>query len=136
MELLVPIFICCELPIAIVAIVFWSRINADNKRSQVLIKAIDANNNIDADKLAEALRQPRKTAKEILHGRLLKGCIFSLGGLACMIMSVINYLNREPGSSMDSVEIPGLCGGIMLALGISFLIVYFVTRKQLPEKED
>ncbi len=53
-----------------------------------------------------------------------------------MIMSVINYLNREPGSSMDSVEIPGLCGGIMLALGISFLIVYFVTRKQLPEKED
>ena len=63
--ILVPIFICVVLPVAIVAIIYWERVNNDNKRTQVLIKAIEANNDIDADKLAEALAKPRKTAKEI-----------------------------------------------------------------------
>ena len=71
--ILVPIFLCVVLPVAIVAIIYWEKINSTNKRTQVLIKAIEANNGINADKLAEALSGQRKSAKEILNGRLLRG---------------------------------------------------------------
>ena len=57
--LLVPIFICVVLPVAIVFIVSWVKMNGDNKRAQVILKAIESNNNIDADKLAESLRKPK-----------------------------------------------------------------------------
>ncbi|MDE6100355.1 MAG: hypothetical protein K2G01_04865, partial [Paramuribaculum sp.] len=69
---LVPIFVGVVLPIAIVAITAASKINNDNKRSKVLIKAIESNCGIDADKLAEALQKPKKTAREILNLRLLR----------------------------------------------------------------
>lgn len=73
MEFLVPIAICAIMPISIVFLVFMSQMNADNKRAKILIKAIEANNNIDADKLAAALEKPKKTAREILNGRLQIG---------------------------------------------------------------
>lgn len=57
---LVPIFICVVLPVAIVAIVFAAMSNRDNKRSQVLIKAIESNSGLDAAKLVEALQTPQK----------------------------------------------------------------------------
>ena len=41
--ILVPIFLCVVLPVAIVAIIYWEKINSTNKRTQVLIKAIEAN---------------------------------------------------------------------------------------------
>ncbi len=135
-DILVPIFICVVLPVAIVAIIYWERVNNDNKRTQVLIKAIEANNDIDADKLAEALAKPRKTAKEILNGRLLKGCIFTLIGVACEIFALVAYFSHDAYTSMDSIEVPGIIGGISLAIGISFLVVYFVTRKQISGTND
>ena len=70
---LIPIFICVVLPVLIVWIVFRAAMNNDNKRAEVLIKAIEANNGIDADRLADALGKPRKTAREILNLRLLLG---------------------------------------------------------------
>lgn len=76
-SIIVPIFVCVVLPVAIVAIVYAASINSDNQRSKVLIKAIESNCGIDADKLAEALQKPKKTAREILNLRLLRGCIFS-----------------------------------------------------------
>lgn len=135
-EILVPIFICVVLPVAIVAITGWTRINSDNKRTQVLIKAIEANNDIDADKLAEALAKPRKTAKEILNGRLLKGCIFTLIGVACEIFALVAYCFHDADTSMDTIEMSGIAGGISLAVGISFLVVYNVTRKQIFGTDD
>ena len=47
---LIPIFICVVLPVLIVWIVFRATMNNDNKRAEVLIKAIEANNGIDADR--------------------------------------------------------------------------------------
>lgn len=136
-DILVPIFICVVLPVAIVAIIYWQRVNNDNKRTQVLIKAIEANNDIDADKLAEALAKPRKTAKEILNGRLLKGCIFTFIGVCCEIFALVEYFSQDADTSFwDSIEAFGVIGGISLAIGISFLIVYFVTRKQISGTDD
>lgn len=134
-NILVPIFICVVLPVSIVLITSLCKINSDNKRSQIIMKAIEANNNIDADKLAESLKKPVKTAREILNLRLLRGCIFSFAGLGLFFASYFAYGNGASAES-DPVFIPLMFGGASLAVGISYLIVYAVTRKQVnPDSE-
>lgn len=131
-DILIPIFICVVLPVAIVAIVFAATINNDNKRAKVLIKAIESNCGIDADKLAEALQKPKKTAREILNQRLLRGCIFSFIGLALCIVGIVSFYYIG-ALSEDSFTVPLVFGGASLAIGLSYLVVYFVTRKQIKD---
>ena len=123
---LVPIFVC------VVAIIAATKMNNDNKRSKVLIKAIESNCGIDADKLAEALQKPKKTAREILNNRLLLGCIFSFVGLALCIVGIVS-LCMGTEFSADPVTVPLVFGGASLAVGLSYLVVYLVTRKQIKD---
>lgn len=129
---LVPIFVCVVLPVAIVAIVFAAAMNNDNKRAKVLIKAIESNCGIDADKLAEALQKPKKTAHEILNLRLLRGCIFSFIGIALCTVGIVS-LCMGTEFSADPVTVPLIFGGVSLAIGLSYLVVYSVTRKQIKD---
>lgn len=126
---LVPIFVGCILPIAVVAISSVSRIMADKEKTRIIIKAIESGN-IDTDKLVESLRKPAKTPREILNLRLLRGCIFSLVGLALMIVGLVSFASGTDFGS-DPVTVPMLFGGASMAVGMSYLVVYFVTRKEV-----
>lgn len=126
---LTPIFICVALPISIVYIVFRSITNRENKRAEILIKAIETNNGIDVDKLAESLNRRSKTHRELLNLRLLRGCMFTLVGFAFLIYGI--YI---PEVSMMNTSF--LIGAILTAIGISYLIVYFITRKQVEDSES
>lgn len=133
-SILIPIFVCVVLPVSIVAIVFKASINSDNKRAQVLIKAIESNCGINTDKLAEALRKPKKTAREILNLRLLRGCIFSLIGLGFLVIVILS-LTTKTSLYYDPSYLPFsliICIP-SLAIGISYLTVYFATRKQIKD---
>lgn len=125
-DILVPIFVCVVLPVAIVLIVFLASMNSDNKRAKVLIKAIESNNGIDADRLAEAFKKPVKTARE----SLLRGCIFTFIGLALAIFGIID------SDSYNTIEdnMGLMLGGISLAIGISYLVVFFVTRRNVNDE--
>lgn len=131
-DILVPIFVCVVLPVAIVGIYYWSQINAENKRAEILMKAIEANCGPDADKLAEALQKPRKTAREILNLRLLRGCMFTFVGLGLCIVGIVSACMGTEFAS-DPVMVPLVFGGASLAIGLSYLVVYFVTRKQVND---
>ena len=109
-----------------------SQMNNDNKRAKVLIKAIESNCGIDADKLAEALQKPKKTAREILNLRLLRGCIFSFIGIALCIVGITSFCMGTEFSA-DPVTFSLVFGGASLAIGLSYLVVYFVTRKQIKD---
>lgn len=129
-QILVPIAVCVVLPVLIVWIIFRAQMNGDNKRAEVLIEAIKSNNSVDTDRLINALDKPRKTSIEILNGRLLRGCILSLVGLLVSVGSVwMKYEGYLIGGDFSLFLTIGL---ICLAIGIGFLIVYFVTKKQLP----
>lgn len=134
MDVLVPIFVCVVLPVAIVGIYYWSQINAENKRAEILMKAIEANCGPDADKLAEALQQQRKpkTAREILNLRLLRGCMFTLIGLGLCAIGIVS-LCLGYGYMPESFNALLIFGAPILAIGISYLVVYFVTRKQVKD---
>lgn len=133
-SILVPIFVCVVLPVAIVLIVFLAAMNSDNKRAAVLIKAIEISGGADIDKLSESLRKQKKSPREILNLRLLRGCIFTLIGLSVIIVGIANLIAGSIFSS-DPVTVPLMIGAPCLAVGISYLIVYFVSRKQLPEHD-
>lgn len=122
-EIIVPIFVCVVLPVAIVWIVFAARRHRDSKRTEVLLKAIEMAPG-DAEKIAEALSVKKKTAREILNARLLRGCIFSPVALAILI--VYCKLNID---GFDDAYYMLIAGSLCLAIGIGYLIVYFLTRK-------
>lgn len=127
MKFLVPIAICAIMPISIVFLFFMSQMNADNKRAKILIKAIEANNNIDADKLAAALEKPKKTAREILNGRLLRGCVFSFMGIAAGVLGIVFTYSI---GDRKLAALLYLAAGACIAIGLGFLVTYFVTRKE------
>lgn len=132
---LVPIFVCAVLPIAVVLIFSLTKMNGENKRTQIIIKAIEANKDVDTDKLIESLKKPQKTAREILNGRLLRGCMYTLIGIALAIVGTVNFATGSEFGA-DPVTIPFIFGGISLAIGISYLIVWKVTRKQVDFSEE
>lgn len=129
-QLLVPICVCVVLPVIIVWIIFRSVTNKDNKNAEIIIKAIESNSAIDADKLVEALSKKQKTPRQILVDRLLTGCIFSFIGLASAIYGI--YIQcSQPDTSIQNIAY--LVAGFTFAIGIAYLIVCYVTRKALKE---
>lgn len=133
-DILIPIFICVVLPIAIVLIISLTKIKTDNLRTQIIIRAIEANKEVDTAKLLESMKKPQNTDRDKLYGRLLRGCIFSLIGLFLAIVGLCNLATGRDFSS-DPVTIPLCLGGISLAIGISFLVVFFATRIKVNDKE-
>lgn len=134
-QIIVPLGVAVVLPIIIVWIVFRAAMNSDNKRAEVLIKAIESNNEIDADKLTEALGKARKTPLELLNLRLLRGCIFTLLGIGLIVSSLLSFNNGTPFGA-DPVAFPMLLGCSSLAIGLSYLIVFFLTRKQVTDNAE
>lgn len=134
-DILVPIFVCVVLPVSIVLIVFLASMNADNKRSQILLKALEVNPNMNVDTLAEALKKPRRTPQEMLARRLLRGCAFSILGVLLVIYSLVATSNGVAFDD-DSVFFPCIGGAVLLAFGIGYLVVYFVTRKQVNATQE
>lgn len=130
---LVPIFCGCLLPIAIVFIISMRKRNSDDKRAEILIKAIESGKALEADKLAEALGniKPKNTPLEILNARLLRGCLYTLVGLALVVVYLV-WPNTDTESLMSLV----LLSAISTAVGISYLIVYFVTKGQIHDRKE
>lgn len=124
--LFIPIFICVVLPVAIVWIVYRASMNKDNRRAEVLIKSIEANNGIDSEKLAEAMSTRERTPYELLNLRLLRGCIFSFVGVALLVMNILLEYWGYRGLPIVTAYI---VGAVSIAVGVSYLIVYFITRK-------
>ena len=85
-----PIVICGILPVAIVWIVTNKLKNRDDKRAEVLMKAIESDKSIDTNKLAEALGNVSEPKSDILSKRLLRGLIFTFIGIALIILSLIH----------------------------------------------
>ncbi len=123
-----PICICCVLPVTIVWLICRRWINNDNRRADVLIEAIKTYNGLDIDRLVETLAKPNRTPAELLNLRLLRGCIFTLVGLALTVVCVVICLNC--GGMTDPAGIFMVLGAVSVAIGVSYLITYFVTKKQ------
>ena len=121
--------VCVALPVLIVWLICRATTNRDNKNAEIIIKALENSSSIDTDKLVNALGKKQKSPLELLNIRLLRGCIFTFIGIALVIVAcIIGYYMGGLYKDMWMFIIPA---GFALAIGAAYLIVYFVTRKQV-----
>ena len=128
-EIIVLIGICVVLPVMLVWLITRVRRNEIDKKTEVMLKAIESGATIDSDFFKEAPKK-RKSTKERLLNRLICGCAASIIGAALTAIGIIPWMTLE-----DDTFAPLLIfGGISLAVGIALFIGFFVGRKMLAKE--
>ena len=130
-KILVPIFVCVVLPVTIVWLITRARQNETNRKTEVMLKAIEAGATVDANLFKNS--KDSLTIKERLLKRLTGGCIFSLMGV---VFTIIGLVNRNMALDNDAFTIPVLFGGIFFAIGVAHLVVFYVGRKMLAKEME
>ena len=131
-DFLIPIGICVVLPVMIVWLVMRSRQHEMDRKTEVMLKAIEAGAKIDAD----FFRGPQEalTIKERLLKRLTSACVTSLLGLFMLVGGIL-YGVRMGWDLLDGPgSILAIPGGVLLAIGVALFIVYFVGKKMLAKE--
>ncbi len=130
MDDFLPIAICVILPVAIVLIVTLGKINADNKRAAILMKALESDSGLDKDKIAELFSNSRQPSENATVKSLRRGCLYSLIGIGLAItVAVMAYNDSDPWQS-DTVTIGTMGAVICVAVGISNIVAYIFSRKE------
>lgn len=129
-QLLVPIGVAVVLPITIVAIVFKSALASERNRKEIVLAALEKNPDIDVELLMKNLKKSEKLIKEkLIKEKLLAnlqhGCLCCLMGVAFVLLYFFLSVQKE---------ILIIAGAALIAIGIAFLVSYFVGRRML-EKE-
>lgn len=130
---LIPISICCLLPLGIIWLYYRAQMNKENKRTEIIMKALESNSNLDTDSLVKALENTSKTPQGIRYARLQRGCQYTLLGIAlCVVFLISNGM--EIDSDMAFLMI--FAGAASIAVGISYLIVYLVSGKSSTDNNS
>lgn len=131
MDIIIPIGICVVLPIMVVWLHSRKDINETNKKTEIMLKAIESGATIDTD-LFKTQQTPAKTIKEKLLARLTAACIVSAIGLSVCITTLILSFMGGVASSVIYTLTP--IGGIILVVGIALFIVYYVGKRMLARE--
>ena len=130
-DILIPIGICVVLPVMIVWLVMRNRQNETNKKTEIMLKAIESGAKIDTN-LFKTQLTPAKTIKEKLLSRLTAACVVSAIGLSvCITTLILSYIG---GVLTQVIQGFIVIGGIILAIGIALFVVYFVGKRMLAKE--
>ena len=127
-QILVPIGVAVVLPIAIVAIVFRSALASDRNRKEIILAALEKNPNLDVEDLVKRMKKSNKLIKEKLLARLERGCLCCLMGVAFMLLYFFLGVQSE--------DLIVVVGAALIAIGIAFLVSYFVGRRMLAKEME
>lgn len=127
-ETLIPLGVAVVLPVAIVAIVFKSALASDRNRKEIILAALEKNPNLDVEDLVKRMKKSEKLIKEKLLARLERGCLCCLMGMAFMVLYFFLGVQGE-----DFITV---VGAALIAIGIAFLISYFVGRRMLAKEME
>lgn len=126
-ETLVPIGVAVVLPVAIVAIVFKSALASDRNRKEIILAALEKNPNLDVEDLVKRMKKSNKLIKEKLLARLERGCGCCLMGVAFVLLYFFLSVQNE---------FLIITGAALIAVGIAFLVSYFVGRRMLAKEME
>ena len=131
-EILVPIAICCVLPIMLVWFVIRKKMNDTNQRTQIVLAAIEKNPEMDIEELMKKISPKPKLLKEKLLTKLLWGSLATLLGIGLIGLGA--WLGYVGGGGTDDPFVSVCFGLIALGVGIAFLVNYFVGKKMLAKE--
>lgn len=126
-ETLIPIGVAVVLPVAIVAIVFKSALASDRNRKEIILAALEKNPNLDVEDLVKRMKKSNKLIKEKLLARLERGCLCCLMGVAFLLLYFFLSVQNE---------FLIITGAALIAVGIAFLVSYFVGRRMLAKEME
>lgn len=126
-QLLVPIGVAVVLPITIVAIVFKSALASERNRKEIVLAVLEKNPDIDVEQLMKNLKKSEKLIKEKLLARLEHGCLCCLMGVAFVLLYFFPSVQNE---------FLIIAGAALIAIGIAFLVGYFVGRRMLAQEME
>lgn len=126
-EILIPIGVAVVLPVAIVAIVFKSALASDRNRKEIILAALEKNPNLDVEDLVKRMKKSEKFIKEKLLARLERGCLCCLMGVAFVLLYFFLSVQNE---------FLIITGAALIAVGIAFLVSYFVGRRMLAKEME
>ena len=130
--ILIPLGICVVLPVMVVWLIVRHKTNETNKRSEIVIAAIEKNSEVDVEEFFKKMTPSRKTRKEKLQQWLLCGSILTAAGLALLGLGL--YLDYSGGANNDKLTGMFMFGIISFFVGVAVLIVYAICRKDLAKE--
>ena len=134
-QALVPIGICVVLPILIIALVLRNRRNEVDKKTELMMKAIENGTTLDPSFFQQTSCCRKKTVKDKLMGWLLAACITTgIGVMIAAVMTLALSLTGEFQKDADNVLFL-IFPAVLIAVGIAFFIVYFIGKNKTWKKE-
>lgn len=132
--IVVPIFVCVVLPVAIVAIVFWAQVRNRRQKSQVIMEALKHSDSVDINRLAKLLGDNGNitTPRRRLNKRLIEAGICIFTGIALVL---IPLLTRNPKSPMSAISEQLTGGSIVFGIGVALLISFIFGYRNLAAEE-
>lgn len=124
-DILVSLGVVVALPVLIMAIIFKSVMAADRNRKEIILAALEKNPNLNVEDLVKRMNKSEKLIKEKLLAKLQRGCLCCLMGVALVLLYFFPSVHNE---------FLIIAGAALIAVGIAFLVSYFVGRRML-EKE-
>ena len=134
MSLLIPLGCGCILPIFAIWMGIRKEINESKNRTQVLLSAIEKNPDVDIEELMAKISPKKKLLKEKLLNKLLAGCITAFLGIG--FLGYTAWIGYGGGESPKSIYLFTLVGIILLGVGISLFINYFIGKKMLAKEME
>lgn len=133
-DILVPIAICCVLPIVIVWLVYRQKIMVSRDHTRIVLAAIEKNPNMDLEELMEKISPKKKLLKEKLLSRLLWGGIFAFAGFSIFASNLwLDYLGGADPEMLSHVYVSG---GVLFSIGLAFIINFLVGKKMLAKEME
>lgn len=128
------ILFCVFLPIISIMsvwLVMRNKANETNKRTEVLLAAIEKNSDLDIEDLIRKMNPKPKATKERLMNRLLWGLVFIAIGTSTLLSAL--YQDYQGGAGVDYFPIYS-GSGCLLLIGISFVAVFFISKRMLAKE--
>lgn len=122
--------ICVIVPIMVVWLNNRKEQNETNKKTEILLKAIESGATVDTDILKPQKKE--KSIKEKLLARITAAFIVTSIGLAICIATVI--MSYTGGVTSNNLSFFIFYGAVILAVGIALFIVYFVGKHMFAKE--
>ncbi len=134
-NVLIPLFVCVVLPIAIVWMVVSSRKHEMDKKTEVMLKAIESGDRIDPEffKPKEKVKSKGGLKQELLD-KLTGACITTFMGIAFLAFGIADMFVPTLSQGLWFMEASPLAGAILLAVGLGLFISYFMGKKMLSKE--
>ena len=125
----------CVLPIVMSWLDTRRKMNETDVRKQIVLAAIEKNKETDVEDLLKKMAPKRKLLKEKLLTKLLLGWVIALVGLGLIGFRVwYSYTNEPNHGFLDILSFLALIGTVLLAIGLAFVIYYFVGKRLLAKE--